>query len=284
MCPTISVITVVKDDLAGLKTTADSIISQNYHGLEWQIVDGFSTDGTWEYAQELKLHPYVTLSQIPPKGIYEAMNFGAGQSNAPWLWFINAGDVLLADQIFKRIEEIIKLDSEVSIVASPVVYLTPSQHYFSLSIPKIIKQGSAKYGIFHHQGCILNKGIFLKAGGFDESLKYAADSKLIDLMISIAAPVIIPIVAVGFEMGGATSKNFWRSLNEIRIYRHQILPKRSMIFYQIKETLRGLMLKMNKTSIGRYFLVPYLIRRQASVINTATVLGLEMPRKIRIVG
>jgi hypothetical protein len=85
-------------------------------------------------------------------------------------------------------------------------------------------------------------------------------------------------------MGGATSKNFWRSLNEIRIYRHQILPKRSMIFYQIKETLRGLMLKMNKTSIGSYFLVPYLIRREESVINSATVLGLEMPRKIRIVG
>ena len=104
MRPTISVITVVKDDLAGLKSTADSIVSQNHYGFEWQIIDGFSTDGTWEYAQELKLHPFVTLSQTPPKGIYEAMNFGAGKSNAPWLWFINAGDVILIpDGAFHRV-------------------------------------------------------------------------------------------------------------------------------------------------------------------------------------
>jgi glycosyltransferase involved in cell wall biosynthesis len=284
MRPTISVITVVKDDLAGLKSTADSIVSQNHYGFEWQIIDGFSTDGTWEYAQELKLHPFVTLSQTPPKGIYEAMNFGAGKSNAPWLWFINAGDVILADQIFKRIEEVIKLNLSCSIIASTVVYLTPTHHYFSLSIPEIINQGPNKYGIFHHQGCILNKTVFLQAGGFDESLKYAADGKLIDSMIAISAPTIVPIVAVGFEMGGATSKNFWRSLNEIRFYRHQILTMRLMTSYQIKETLRGLLLKVSKTSIGRYLLVPYLMRREESVISSAMVLGLEMPHKIRIVG
>ena len=59
---------------------------------------------------------------------------------------------------------------------------------------------------------------------------------------------------------------------------------RSMISYQVKETLRGLMLKMNKTSIGRCFLVPYLIRREASVISSATVLGLEMPHNHRVIG
>jgi hypothetical protein len=57
-----------------------------------------------------------------------------------------------------------------------------------------------------------------------------------------------------------------------------------MTSYQIKETLRGLLLKVNKTSIGRYLLVPYLMRREESVISSATMLGLEIPHKIRIVG
>lgn len=284
MSPKISIITVVKNDLAGLKITADSIISQNLDGFEWVIVDGFSTDGTWEFTQELSFHHFVTILQTPPKGIYEAMNFGVKESNGPWLWFINAGDVLLTNHMLARIDKIIQVSTGVSIIASPVVYLTPSQHYYSLSIPKIVVRGPSKYAIFHHQGCILNTEIFLQAGGFDENLKFAADGKLIDSMISIVAPSIVPIVAVGFEMGGATSKNFWYSLNEIRIYRHQVLTKRSMVVYQIKEALRGLLLEINKTSIGKYSLMRYFLRREESVINSALLMGLEIPPKHRVNG
>jgi len=284
MSSTISIITVVKNDLTGLKITANSIISQNFDGFEWLIVDGFSTDGTWEFAQELSSHQFITISQTPPKGIYEAMNFGVKEASGNWLWFINAGDVLLTDQMLKRIDRIVEVSTDVSIIASPVVYLTPSQHYYSLSIPKIIVRGSSKYAIFHHQGCILNRAIFLQSGGFDESLKFAADGKLIDSMISIEAPSIVPIVAVGFEMGGATSKNFWYSLNEIRIYRHQVLTKRSMVVYQVKETLRGLLLEISKTSIGKYWLSHYFLSREESVINSALLMGLEIPPKHRVKG
>jgi glycosyltransferase involved in cell wall biosynthesis len=282
--PLISLITVVKDNLDGLKITANSIVSQNFDEFEWLIVDGFSTDGTWEYAQNLSSHPFVTILQTPPLGIYEAMNFGAKQSTGAWLWFINSGDVLLADQILANMKEIIQKNSNVSIIASPVVYLTPSQHYYSLSIPKVIGRESSQYAIFHHQGCILNGMIFSQVGGFDETLRFAADGKLIDSMISISNSAIVPIVTVGFEMGGATSKNFWYSLNEIRIYRHQVLTKRSMVLYQIKETLRGWMLKIDKTSLGRTFLTPYLQRREESVIDSAELTGLVMPRKHRVIG
>lgn len=284
MNPLISLITVVKDNLDGLKITANSIASQNFDGFEWLIVDGFSTDGSWEYAQNLGSYPFVTLLQTPPKGIYEAMNFGAKQSTGAWLWFINSGDVLLADQILANLEEIIQKNSDVSIIASYVVYLTPTQHYYSLSIPKVIERESAQYAIFHHQGCILNGTIFLQVGGFDETLRFAADGKLMDSMISVSDSVIVPIVTVGFEMGGATSKNFWHSLNEIRIYRRQVLTKRSMLLYQFKETLRELMLKIDKTSLGRSFLTPYLRMREESVIYSAEMMGLKMPRQHKAIG
>jgi glycosyltransferase involved in cell wall biosynthesis len=281
----ISLITVVKDNLDGLKITANSIVSQKkIDGFEWLIVDGFSTDGTWEYAQDLSSYPFVTLLQTPPKGIYEAMNFGAKQSTGAWFWFINSGDVLLADLTLASMEEIIQKNSGVSIIASPVVYVTPSQRYYSLSIPKVIERESAQYAIFHHQGCILNGTIFSQVGGFDETLRFAADGKLIDSMISISDSTIVPIVTVGFEMGGTTSKNFWHSLKEIRIYRHQVLTKRGMILYQIKETLRGLMLKIDKTSLGRSYLAPYLQKREESVIYSAELMGLEMPRQHRVIG
>ena len=212
MGPHISVITVVKNDVFGLKATASSILSQNYLDFEWLIIDGYSTDGSWQFAQELMSLPFVTSLQSSPTGIYGAMNFGAKESRASWLWFINAGDELLTSETLTKIAPVAHLNNEASIVATPVVYLTPTNHFFSLSVPKLMKTELNDYAIFHHQGCLLNRLIFNQAGGFDEKLNLAADGKLLDSMISIASPVIVPIVTVGFEMGGATSKNFWRSL------------------------------------------------------------------------
>ena len=279
MGPHISVITVVKNDVFGLKATASSILSQNYLDFEWLIIDGYSTDGSWQYAQELMSLPFVTSLQSSPTGIYGAMNFGAQESRASWLWFINAGDELLTSETLTKIAPVANLNNEASIVATPVVYLTPTNHFFSLSVPKIMKTELNDYAIFHHQGCLLNRLIFNQAGGFDEKLNLAADGKLLDSMISIASPVIVPIVTVGFEMGGATSKNFWRSLTEIRFYRPQALTTKSMLIYQFKEMSRALFLKCLGTTIGRYFLDFYITNREKTIIKNAQKMGLDLPTK-----
>jgi glycosyltransferase involved in cell wall biosynthesis len=279
MRPAISVITVVKDDVAGLKATAASILSQKFLAFEWLIIDGYSSDGSWQYAQELQLLPFVTSAQCPPTGIYGAMNFGAKESNASWLWFINAGDELLTDETLNKIALVANSNTQASIIATPIVYLTPTNHFFSLSIPKIMKTKLGDYAIFHHQGCLLNRSIFDKTGGFDEMLKLAADGKLLDSMISIASPVIVPIITVGFEMGGATSKNFWRSLTEIRLYRPESFTTKKMLIYQLKEMSRAIFLKCLGTPVGRFYLNSYVVYRESCIISDAKRMGLDLPKK-----
>jgi glycosyltransferase involved in cell wall biosynthesis len=272
----ISLITVVKDDLEGLKVTAESILSQNSVEFEWLIVDGFSSDGSYEYAEELASHTYVRLERIPANGIYNAMNHGVQSSGSNWLWFINAGDKFLSRQILNDIREIIKQNSSASVIATSVVYQTPSEHYFSLSVPRIMNVDSDRYAIFHHQGSIMNKSIFLITGGFDESYKFAADGKLLDSMVSVSDPKIVPMVTVGFEMGGASSKNFRHSLKEIRKYRQQLLPTKILILYQFKEFFRAIVLKINRNSLGKRLLMPYLIRRERFIMYKAELSGLQI--------
>jgi glycosyltransferase involved in cell wall biosynthesis len=276
MGPAITIITVVKDDIDGLRATATSILSQKYLNFQWLIVDGYSRDGSWQYAQELDSLSFVTSLQSPPTGIYGAMNIGAKKSNTSWIWFINAGDKLLTDESLGKIASIAGMSSEHSIIATPVVYLTPTDHFFSLSVPKVVETDLGNYAIFHHQGCLLNRVIFNQTGGFDQNLKLAADGKLLDSMISIAPPVVASIVVVGFEMGGATSKNFWRSLKEIRLYRPQSLTPQDMVIYQIKEVFRSALLLCLRTTTGRIILDSYIERREKTVMNKAKLIGLDL--------
>ncbi len=269
----------MKNDIEGLIFTADSILSQKSEDFEWLIVDGYSDDGSFEYAKSLNAHSFVSLMQTSPKGIYNAMNFGAANSNSTWIWFINAGDIIISEQIIDRLTVVARNNSKASIIASSVVYLTPSQHYYSISSPQIICKDSSKYALFHHQGSIMNRKVFLETGGFDEEFKFAADGKTIDSMVTILDPVILPIVTVGFEMGGATSSNFWRSLKEIRIYRKPVLAKKTMLVSQIKEIIRGLLLKAIQTSFGSRLLLPYIIRREKSVLVLAKKSGIQIPDK-----
>jgi hypothetical protein len=122
----------------------------------------------------------------------------------------------------------------------------------------------------------LNRLIFNQTSGFDQNLKLAADGKLLDSMISIAPPVVAPIVVVGFEMGGATSKNFWRSLKEIRLYRPQSLTPQDMVYYQIKEVFRSALLLCLRTPTGRIILDSYIERREKTVMNKAKLIGLDL--------
>lgn len=279
MKPAITVITVVKDDVEGLTVTATSILSQKYSNFQWLIVDGYSSDGSWQYAQELKSIPFVTSIQSPPTGIYGAMNIGAKESSTTWIWFINAGDKFLTDESLGKIAVIASMNSETSIIATSVVYLTPTDHFFSLSMPKVVESKLGNYAIFHHQGSLLNRLVFNQTGGFDQNLKLAADGKLLDSMISIAPPVIAPIVTVGFEMGGATSKNFWRSLKEIRLYRPQSFTTQDMVIYQLKEVFRAAFLLCLRTPIGRFILDSYVESREKKVMSNAKLAGLELSRK-----
>lgn len=279
MEPLFSLITVVKNDVTGLKATAESILMQNHRNFEWLIVDGYSSDGSWELAQEVASLPGIRTLQSPPVGIYAAMNVGARMSHADWLWFINAGDVLLTEDILERITSAVENNESASVIATPVVYLTTTSHYFSLSLPRIMVTASGSYAFFHHQGSILSSTHFKNIGGFDETFKFAADGKLLDLMIKQSDPVIFPYVSVGFEMGGATSKNFRKSLAEIRVYRHLAMTNKEIINYQIKEFLRGLLLRLIDKPLVKYFLHFYMVRREISVIRQANLAGLYIPSK-----
>ncbi|MEI8395847.1 MAG: glycosyltransferase [Rhodospirillaceae bacterium] len=98
--PFFSVVTVVRNDLAGLTRTYESLQKQGLRDFEWLVVDGCSDDGTREW---LAAHDgeITWWRSAPDRGLYDAMNIGLTSSRGEYVVFLNAGDSLAASGTLK---------------------------------------------------------------------------------------------------------------------------------------------------------------------------------------
>ena len=89
---TLAIITITRNDLAGLRRTLASVEAQTTPPAEHWIIDGASTDGTREFLAALPPHPARHVVSEPDNGIYDAMNKGVARASADYVWFLNSGD------------------------------------------------------------------------------------------------------------------------------------------------------------------------------------------------
>jgi putative colanic acid biosynthesis glycosyltransferase len=89
----LAVVTVVRNDLDGLRLTHASLRSQTCRAFSWVVVDGASTDGTADYLSRHHGEIFWWCSQ-PDGGIFDAMNRGLAAVRGKYLLFLNAGDTL----------------------------------------------------------------------------------------------------------------------------------------------------------------------------------------------
>lgn len=99
--PFFSIITVVRNNLNGLKKTKDSISKQAFKEWEWLIIDGASTDGTREFAFQCGGNQVRVISESD-RGIFDAMNKGLQLAKGRYVIFMNSGDLLATEASLKE--------------------------------------------------------------------------------------------------------------------------------------------------------------------------------------
>lgn len=105
--PFLSVITINRNNMAGLRITIESVLSQSgieREDLEYIIIDGNSDDGSVEVIKE-----YVKREDLPQKisywvserdgGIYSAMNKGIRAAHGEYIAMLNSGDYYVKDAL-----------------------------------------------------------------------------------------------------------------------------------------------------------------------------------------
>ncbi|WP_295800336.1 glycosyltransferase family 2 protein [Mucilaginibacter sp.] len=89
--PTLSVITIVYNNVRDIERTMLSVINQTYLNIEYIIVDGKSTDGTLQIIERYKTRIAKLISEND-EGIYDAMNKGLAAASGDYVIFMNSGD------------------------------------------------------------------------------------------------------------------------------------------------------------------------------------------------
>ena len=244
--PTLTIITIVKDDLAGFIKTVESIISELTPDIEFLIIDSSGENEIENFVSNIDEKKYRYLYQ-KASGIYPAMNFGLVEAQGKWLWFLNAGDTKFGPTSLSEVISSLEISRELDAIVFPVNHVIHDDLIWSTTLPEVNFVNGSLIIDCNHQGFIARKEAILLNGSFDTQYSYAADSKLMDSVARNGRIHIDHRVISNFQIGGTSSTNFRRVVEEIAKHRHyeginEYLESHKKVFF--RNQLRLLLIKM----------------------------------------
>lgn len=190
-----------------LNRLIDSILNQDYEGIEIIVVNGGSKDKSQAILEEYGNKIDVLISE-PDRGIYDAMNKGIKASTGDYIFFLGGDDYFVSGGVDKFVNCISDNVVE-SLIAIPV---------FIDGVRKIMPDLSLPVPILHHQGVVFNAHI-LKSNELLYSDKYQihADFDLILRYVCEFGVLFVDAPLCSFTSGGTSSngKNCLISIKEL---------------------------------------------------------------------
>jgi len=234
----ISIITPVYNASQLVIPTILSIKEQSQSNLvEHVIVDGASTDDTLAIVEKHQWHNMKILSE-PDMGIYHAMNKGIRLATAPYIMFLNAGDILYSPNTIELVIEQIKKGIQF-IYGNFLIYKRDGslwEWHKKPPPPSLLSWKSFLKGmVINHQSMIVSKDI---APEFNLKYKYVADIDwCIRLMKKNPTVAFLNTTITLYLYGGFSHRKRLQSLIERAI----IMVKHSSFLHALKIHLEILM-------------------------------------------
>lgn len=216
----ITVVTPVLNDIFGLKKTLASI--NLVDALELVIVDGGSTDGSWELAEEFSKSDNVTLIRQHSTGLYGAFNDGISLARGQRVLFLYCGDITDIAAVLAVVKE----NEDRDIIACSCTQRSregKTRVYFRSERPKITDVSLS----ILHPTLIIKTDKYLQEGRFDERFLVSGDVDCILRMISNGASIIyLDTLIVDMAPWGVSNRLYLR-----KIYEHSIIRSRRVGFF-----------------------------------------------------
>ena len=242
--PLISVITVCFNAKKELSETFRSVREQDSNLFEYVIIDGDSKDGSKELFESNADIIDVLISEAD-QGIYDAMNKGMKNSKAPFLWFMNAGDLFYEADTVKKVCEHLKLSGAWASYGDAML-IDVDHNQLGLrrgSAPRELGFKSLKYGMeVCHQAFVVHRDCVS-----DYSLDYKISSD-IDWMLRILKKCgpfqKHEAIYCNFLIGGISSNIYrksWKERYKVLSSHYGLLPN---FFNHIIISLRYILQKL----------------------------------------
>lgn len=223
--PWLTVVTIVKDDPAGLQRSARSVGAQDCTGVQWLVIDSSSDTGPNREVIRTFDQGSVTYHWTSPEGIYPAMNVGLDLASGIYVHFLNAGDEYASVGVIASVREAVAtrrpmwMYGQVAFVSQSGRTVLPAPFDYRAE-----KAANFSRGRFPpHQGTIARTDALREVGGFDTSFRIVADYAAFLRLSLVADPVEVQTVIARFQEGGISSVRWQESLAEFHRARRSIL-------------------------------------------------------------
>jgi putative colanic acid biosynthesis glycosyltransferase len=208
----LSIVTVCRNNLAGLLQTQASVEIQGSQDFEWLVIDGASDDGTVLHLENT-LYPRLNWISEPDKGIYDAMNKGTSMSLGEYVIYLNAGDSFTAYDCVQRLKDAVAQDGDPDLVYGACA------REFADGSKLIRKPRLIEVAIRHTVPAIHQATLFRRA--FLEMPPYSLRYRLCaDYYISAVAyrknprVLYLPWAMATFSVGGESMTRIWLGLTD----------------------------------------------------------------------
>lgn len=211
----VSLITVSYNAANTIRHTIESVVTQDYHDIEYIVVDGASKDGTQEIVAAYGKNISHFVSE-PDKGLYDAMNKGLALATGELIGILNADDFYSNDQVISKVITEIQA-SESDALFADLVYVNDDD------LDKVVRfypgkgftPGKMLSGNMPpHPTFFVKKSFYDQYGGFDTSYQICAD---FDVMVRYfhkaqGSYTYLPEVIVRMRTGGSSTQGLSSTL------------------------------------------------------------------------
>ena len=222
----LSIITITRNDLEGLKRTAQSIASQSWKDYEWLVIDGASTDGTVDFIRSLERQPDYWVSE-PDKGIYDAMNKGIVRSTGEYLLFMNSGDSFYASD---TLAQCFSSFPDADVIYGDAFFIYPKRKK-KMTYPEQMNLYYFRKRSLCHQATFIRASLLRDSEGYSTNYQIVSDwRQWLVWLIEERTFVHLPVTVCNYMMDGLSTRMCKVSDVEREAVYRDLLPP---VFYHL---------------------------------------------------
>jgi glycosyltransferase involved in cell wall biosynthesis len=189
----VSIVTVCLNGKRYLDQAIQSVLSQDYHDLEYVIIDGGSTDGSLDLIRAYAaMDSRVKWFAGPDKGIADAMNKGIRMASGDIVAFLHADDFYPDDTVVGDVTAAYSSAPNRIWLTGGIDHVdTNGELQRKLRVRRYSFNRLLRGNIIFHPATFLAKSVYNQFGLFDENYRYAMDYDLWLRIGAVQAPLLL---------------------------------------------------------------------------------------------